>query len=754
MTVYDGNFYATNLFAGTLTSTVATGTAPLTVTSTTLVSNLNSNYLNGASLSTSTALGTSDTLIPSQNAIKMYIDKGVPAWASTGITYTVGSVIQQSGILYRYVNAGAYSNPSPVSDTTNTYWALAGGGGAPTFTVGASTVNAFKMVYITSAGLAQQADYGAENTSMTIGIATFTAVSSATVAVQTQGLLKSFYVSGTVLTAGTAIFLGSNGGYITDPSTIPVGSYRVLIGYMVNANDLMINISEPMQILTSTTVSKNGLGRITHWQGSIGALPPNQLQLNGQSVNKFFYPDLFTLWGTTYGGSGNNFNLPDWSSLNVKDNTGTVVSYWVVQCFADTVMVSLSGVTTSSSTFSNFQLMNSNTGGSSSTGGQVLSFGNFGAVLGNIGTALNIISSPATLTDFGIQTSGNLYFATGGSTSRMLLNSSGNLLIGTTTDDTITKLQVTGAMKWGFSSSPLTPPYVYSSSDATGGFVEHRGTTTANDKLRFQASKSGDNTNYTNLTVDPQVGVKVTANGTGQTTLSTTGTLSGGILVTSPGASYSAISGIDAGNAPIYAGEAGSMSVTFSPVLGAKSIVTGGYRDHLQIGHYRPSMSGWGGIYFAGGGNDAYSSTYMTMLFGTGQIGWSGGTPTLVNLSDARLKTNIRPISSSLDKVVSLAKATAHFEYINNPGVLQTGFIAQRLEEQGFLGHVTEENPTEQQDGKLLGWEYRKDGSVEKEGAKIKKVIRNFEYYLFPAVAELLDYAKSLEDRIKALEAK
>jgi len=491
MTVYDGNFYATNLFAGTLTSTIATGTAPLTVTSTTLVSNLNSNYLNGASLSTSTALGTSDTLIPSQNAIKMYIDKGVPAWASTGITYTVGSVIQQSGILYRYVNAGAYSNPSPVSDTTNTYWALAGGGGAPTFTVGASTVNAFKMVYITSAGLAQQADYGAENTSMTIGIATFTAVSSATVAVQTQGLLKSFYVSGTVLTAGTAIFLGSNGGYITDPSTIPVGSYRVLIGYMVNANDLMINISEPMQILTSTTVSKNGLGRITHWQGSIGALPPNQLQLNGQSVNKFFYPDLFTLWGTTYGGSGNNFNLPDWSSLNVKDNTGTVVSYWVVQCFADTVMVSLSGVTTSSSTFSNFQLMNSNTGGSSSTGGQVLSFGNFGAVLGNIGTALNIISSPATLTDFGIQTSGNLYFATGGSTSSMLLNSSGRLLLGTTTDDTYNKLQVSGAVKANYFASLVGSTVTAAATIAPTGSIFHITGTTAINTITAPSGFTG-----------------------------------------------------------------------------------------------------------------------------------------------------------------------------------------------------------------------------------------------------------------------
>jgi hypothetical protein len=44
---YDGNLYATNLNAQTLTSTVAIGTSPLTVTSTSLVTNLNSDLLDG-----------------------------------------------------------------------------------------------------------------------------------------------------------------------------------------------------------------------------------------------------------------------------------------------------------------------------------------------------------------------------------------------------------------------------------------------------------------------------------------------------------------------------------------------------------------------------------------------------------------------------------------------------------------------------------------------------------------------------------
>ena len=59
---------------GQLVSTVATGTSPLSVTSTTKVTNLNADQVDGADLSTSTSLGTSDILIPSQNAVKSYVD--------------------------------------------------------------------------------------------------------------------------------------------------------------------------------------------------------------------------------------------------------------------------------------------------------------------------------------------------------------------------------------------------------------------------------------------------------------------------------------------------------------------------------------------------------------------------------------------------------------------------------------------------------------------------------------------------------
>jgi len=73
--VYDGNFYATNAFAKTFTSSIATGTAPFSVSSTTKVTNLNVDLLDGAHLDTDgTLAANSDTAIPTQKAVKTYAD--------------------------------------------------------------------------------------------------------------------------------------------------------------------------------------------------------------------------------------------------------------------------------------------------------------------------------------------------------------------------------------------------------------------------------------------------------------------------------------------------------------------------------------------------------------------------------------------------------------------------------------------------------------------------------------------------------
>ena len=75
----DVDIGAYELRAKTLEADVATGTAPLTVASTTLVTNLNADKLDGADLDTTTTLGTSDTKVPSQKAVKTYVDAQVTA---------------------------------------------------------------------------------------------------------------------------------------------------------------------------------------------------------------------------------------------------------------------------------------------------------------------------------------------------------------------------------------------------------------------------------------------------------------------------------------------------------------------------------------------------------------------------------------------------------------------------------------------------------------------------------------------------
>ena len=157
-----------------------------------------------------------------------------------------------------------------------------------------------------------------------------------------------------------------------------------------------------------------------------------------------------------------------------------------------------------------------------------------------------------------------------------------------------------------------------------------------------------------------------------------------------------------------------------------------------------------GGNVLIGGTDDSLNQTFR--VFGsTGNV-----TGSWVNNSDERLKQNIRPITGALDKVLKLADAMYHYEFIpemGNPGQ-RTGHIAQRLEEIGFCGHVVEGNPPNVDVGAILGWEYDEEGNVSKEGEKVKSVDNNFSPYLFPAIKELLAYANTLEARIAVLESR
>jgi hypothetical protein len=113
-----------------------------------------------------------------------------------------------------------------------------------------------------------------------------------------------------------------------------------------------------------------------------------------------------------------------------------------------------------------------------------------------------------------------------------------------------------------------------------------------------------------------------------------------------------------------------------------------------------------------------------------------GGT-TWANISDSRLKQNVRELGSALDKINELHPV--HFEFINsgedaNPSGTRTGFIAQEFE-QVLPGHTFEMEPIAEADKKLLG-----------EGVKAKGIEADLVPYLVKAIQEL----KAELDTVKA----
>jgi len=86
----------------TLTLDVADGTAPMTVTSTTKVSNLNSDKVDGADLDTDgTLTANSDSKVPSQKAVKTYVDGSS---SSRGIQVLIsGNAYVADGIVWARV---------------------------------------------------------------------------------------------------------------------------------------------------------------------------------------------------------------------------------------------------------------------------------------------------------------------------------------------------------------------------------------------------------------------------------------------------------------------------------------------------------------------------------------------------------------------------------------------------------------------------------------------------------------------------
>lgn len=149
-------------------------------------------------------------------------------------------------------------------------------------------------------------------------------------------------------------------------------------------------------------------------------------------------------------------------------------------------------------------------------------------------------------------------------------------------------------------------------------------------------------------------------------------------------------------------------------------------------------------------------------------------TGALNNTSDIRLKQNVTELHNASDKIVKLAKACKHFEYINQEDYAKgtvTDLIAQYVEEAGFAGHIKHVLPKDEEEGNLLGWVYKNEEYisynsetgenelntrrvVDIEGDKVKIVEKRFDAYIIKALAEQIELNKMLQSRIEELEIK
>lgn len=114
-------FTGTNTFTQQIVSTLATGTSPLAVTSTTKVTNMNVDQVDGADLDTDgTLAANSDTKIPSQKAVKTYVTASIPSVPVTSVFSRTGAVTAQSGdYTASQVGLGNVSNDAQLKIASN-----------------------------------------------------------------------------------------------------------------------------------------------------------------------------------------------------------------------------------------------------------------------------------------------------------------------------------------------------------------------------------------------------------------------------------------------------------------------------------------------------------------------------------------------------------------------------------------------------------------------------------------------------------
>jgi hypothetical protein len=118
-------------------------------------------------------------------------------------------------------------------------------------------------------------------------------------------------------------------------------------------------------------------------------------------------------------------------------------------------------------------------------------------------------------------------------------------------------------------------------------------------------------------------------------------------------------------------------------------------------------------------------------FFQAGAAYQGNNSTTWAQISDIRIKENIRPINNSLDKLLALNPC--HFEYKTNLGKTKTGFIAQEFE-QVLPGHVIE-SPVSEEHKEF----------IPEEDETIKSIDADLIPYLVKAIQELSAKVTALE---------
>ncbi len=86
----------------------------------------------------------------------------------------------------------------------------------------------------------------------------------------------------------------------------------------------MLSAVGAVGIMAPTRATDNSLpvGTIIAWGGETSSIPTSWMLCNGRALNKTVYKDLFAAIGTSWGSSGDKFNLPDLRGRFLRGDDG------------------------------------------------------------------------------------------------------------------------------------------------------------------------------------------------------------------------------------------------------------------------------------------------------------------------------------------------------------------------------------------------------------------------------------------------